>query len=1132
MNNDFDHPSAAPDMGTIGQDPATPSADDPHPTFPSEAVSLLKHLRLDSPRPEAPIRELGPFPRIPNYEFECELGHGGMGVVYKARHAALHHTVAIKMILTSTHASPGEVARFVAEAEAIAAVKHPNVVQVYDLGNSEGRPYFVMEFVEGGNLASLLKTDKPLAPTRAAALIEAVARGVQAAHDAGIVHRDLKPANILLGNDEGSRINDESKTKTKPGSDSSFIIHRSSFLPKVSDFGLAKRLSSDLTRSQAVLGTPAYMAPEQAGGKAKFVGPQADVYALGVILYECLTGRPPFVELDPWALIRQVLDDAPEPLRNFAPSVPRDLELICLKCLEKEPHHRYPTAAALADDLKRFLNDEPVSVRPLGMPTRVVRWAKKHPALAALSVLGALLLVGGPALGVWVQGRFDRHNVVAVEARQKEKAAKFAEEEAHRARVAAENLADARELFAFENKFRNRAAARPLGWTTETRGELPRARVLASDDPQATKDLRSAAAAALLAPDLFSMDPVANTFTGAALALDPKTGLVAVGEQKGWVECAVVLIDPSTGQTVRKLSFPAVAVAVKGGGPLDFVQDGTRSLAFSPDGTRLFVGTRSSRVVRFDLDGEMNTPAKVWSAASVPVDELGVSPDGKTVYGLCKPELPVFAWAADTGKALKPFTPTTPSRLVSFVVLPSGDLIAGNSDRLHRWKADGTLVRAVPSPSSDRLALAGGSMLLVSDGGRLGTFDQETFKPTDNWTDPNVRRGAHNDSLRTIVVHPSGAYAATAAGDTERAVKVWELASGRLVGTVFSQGTGPIALAWSSDGGQLLATASGHVARWRFAPARAQRFACASAFALETAAILPDGRVAAVSESVGRRREVLVGPVEGRAVSSELLERGAGGRAGISANPAGLLAVTLETPGLLVWKPGSPFEPLDFTKNPVRCPRYSRDGRTLWAVVCSKEVHTIDAATMAQRAVWDNGFAEVVSGLSGVESLAAGCDGAVAGGRDGTVFLLNAACEVTGMFRAPGDPVLAVAFTPDDAIVVAGTQNGKLRVIRTADKTEFASVRAHPGGVTAISVSRDGNLLATGGRDRTVRFWKRTGDRFEPLFAVGDLPSGVREVQFSPTDGSLLILLVNEHAVRVWDTDRLNAQLTELKLGW
>ena len=1151
MNDEHDRSSAAPDVGTIGHAPATPQAGNSSPTFPSEAESLLKHLRLGAPRPAVPDRAPGAFPRIPNYEFECELGRGGMGVVYKARHAALRHAVAVKMILTSAHASPGEVARFVAEAEAIAAVTHPNVVQVYDLGEADGQPYFVMEYVAGGNLAGLLKGG-PLPPTRAAALIEAVARGVQAAHDAGIVHRDLKPANILLGKDEGSRMSDESKRKANSGSDSSLIIHRSSFLPKVSDFGLAKRLSSDMTRSQAVVGTPAYMAPEQAGGKAKFVGPQADVYALGVILYECLIGRTPFHGDDPWALIRQVLDDAPPPPRALAPGVPRDLELIGLKCLEKEPHHRYPTAAALADDLTRFLAGEPVSVRPLGVPTRACRWAKKRPAAAVLSVLGVLSLLVVPALTVGVQGRLDSRDAVAVEAQKKEVEAKRAEDEARRAeaeakraedearraraeaekaRVAAERLAEARELFALQNAFRNRAAARPLGWTTATRDELPRAVVLAGGDPRAVEDLRSTAAAALLAPDLFPAEPVAGAINGAALATDPNTGLVAVGEQKAWGMCRVLLIDPATGRTVRQLTYPVVAVKGKGW-VFDVVQDGTRALAFSPDGTRLFVGTRSSRVMRFDLDGPKNTPAAIWNASAAPVEQLGVSPDGKTVYGLCKPEVPVFAWDADTGAARTPFTPVVPTRVYSFAVLPSGELIAGTGDRLYRWRADGALVRSAPNAPSDRLAPAGGSLLLVGSGGRLGTYDLDTFTPTDALTDPKVRRGAHEDGVRVIAVHPSGAYAATAAGDAERTVKVWGLASGRLVGTVFAPGTGPIALAWSGDGGFLLATACGHVARWRFVPGGAQRFACGSAFALEAAALLPDGRVAALSESVGRHRELLVGPPGARATGFELLDAGGGGRAGLSADPAGALAFTLDAPGLLLWKPDSPFAPPDFAKQPVQCPRYGRDGRTLWAVFGSKEVRALDAATRARRGAWNNSFGEVLSGLATMESLAAGRDLAAAGGRDGSVYLLNAACEVIGTFPGPGDPVLAVAVAPDDALIVAGTQNGKVRVIRTADRTELAAVPAHPGGTTAVSVSRDGALLATGGRDRTVRLWKRAGDRFEPLLAVADLPGGVRDVQFGPTGGSLLVLLVNERAARVWDVDKLSAQLAELKLGW
>ncbi|MBN9121759.1 MAG: serine/threonine protein kinase [Planctomycetes bacterium] len=431
----------------------TPGASlDSTPTFPSEAESLLKHLKIgagrsDASDPLAPAGAAGPFPCIPGYEIECELGRGGMGVVYKARHVALRHTVAIKMILASAHAAPGEVARFVAEAEAVAAVKHPNVVQVFDLGVTDGpgpdagRPYFVMEFVDGDNLAGFLKDSGPLDPRTVAELIAAVARGVSAANDAGIVHRDLKPANILLGKEEGVRTKDEPKTKSKSGSASSFVFRGSSFHPKVSDFGLAKRLSSDLTRTQAVMGTPAYMAPEQAGGKAKFVGPQADVYALGVVLYQCLAGTVPFDDADPWALIRRVLEEAPERPRKRAPRVPRDLELICLKCLEKEPHHRYPTAAALADDLRRFLDGEAVSVRPIGAPTRLVRWARKRPASAALWAVAVLLVVAVPALVVEVTGRLDRESAVTAEARRTAVKAQEAEEAANRARVATAELA-------------------------------------------------------------------------------------------------------------------------------------------------------------------------------------------------------------------------------------------------------------------------------------------------------------------------------------------------------------------------------------------------------------------------------------------------------------------------------------------------------------------------------------------------------------------------------------------------------------------------------------------------------------------------------------------------------------------
>ena len=293
----------------------------------------------------APVALAG-APEIPGYEIVGELGRGGMGVVYKARQVSLNRVVALKMLPGGAYTERHELVRFLAEAEVVAAVRHPHVVQVYEYGQCGSRPYFAMEHLGGGSLVDLIRKTGRLAPAGAAALVEKIARGVQAAHDLGIVHRDIKPQNVLL-DDDGE--------------------------PKVTDFGLAKRGGrADLTRTGAVMGTPHYMAPEQAAGKTKFVGPAADVYALGVILYECLTGRTPFTADDSVRLLMKVVEDEPPAVRQLAPGVPRDLEAICLKCLRKEPHARYATADDLADDLRRFLAGEPVEARTTGMFGKMV----------------------------------------------------------------------------------------------------------------------------------------------------------------------------------------------------------------------------------------------------------------------------------------------------------------------------------------------------------------------------------------------------------------------------------------------------------------------------------------------------------------------------------------------------------------------------------------------------------------------------------------------------------------------------------------------------------------------------------------------------------------------------------------
>jgi tetratricopeptide (TPR) repeat protein len=295
-----------------------------------------------------------------------------MGVVYKARQVSLDRLVALKMILLAEYAGPRERARFQAEAEAVARLAHPHVVQIHEVGEHAGRPFFSLEFVPGGSLADRL-AGTPLPARQAAALAQALARTMHAAHQRGIVHRDLKPANVLLAEDG---------------------------TPKVTDFGLAKRLDAQAgaTQSGAIVGTPSYMAPEQAGGKNREVGPAADVYALGAILYEMLTGRPPFKAQTPLDTLLQVLGDEPVPPCRLQPRTPRDLETICLRCLRKEPARRYASAGDLADDLGRFLEGRPVAARPAPRWERVLKWTRRRPAVAALAA--AVLVVTAVGLGL------------------------------------------------------------------------------------------------------------------------------------------------------------------------------------------------------------------------------------------------------------------------------------------------------------------------------------------------------------------------------------------------------------------------------------------------------------------------------------------------------------------------------------------------------------------------------------------------------------------------------------------------------------------------------------------------------------------------------------------------------------
>lgn len=332
-----------------------------------------------------------------DYLLESEIARGGMGVVFKARQVSLNRIVAIKMILSGQLASSDDVKRFYVEAEAAARLEHPNIVPIYEIGEKEGQHFFSMGYVEGGSLDRLL-ADKVLTAEAAVKLLVPVVDAIHYAHERGIVHRDLKPANILLT--KGGKVSTSSSTNALSRSsigksNSGTLTQDEEWIPKVSDFGLAKHLGgdSDLTGTGQILGTPGYMPPEQASGQIKEIGPKSDVYSLGAILYRVLAGRPPFQAATAVETIMQVMKQDPIPVRQLNPSIPVDLETICMKCLQKEPARRYETAEMLAADLRRWLAGDPILARPSTAYERGMRWIRRNPALSSSMAVGLVAIV-------------------------------------------------------------------------------------------------------------------------------------------------------------------------------------------------------------------------------------------------------------------------------------------------------------------------------------------------------------------------------------------------------------------------------------------------------------------------------------------------------------------------------------------------------------------------------------------------------------------------------------------------------------------------------------------------------------------------------------------------------------------
>jgi WD40 repeat protein len=680
------------------------------------------------PTAEAPAAAPAPFPALPGYEILGELGRGGMGIVYKARQVGLGRVVALKMILAGAGAGPGQLARFRSEVEAVARLHHPNLVQVYEVGEQEGRPYFAMEFVDGGSLDRRTE-GKPQPPRQAAEMLETLARAVHAAHQRGIVHRDLKPGNVLL---------------TADGA------------PKVTDFGLAKRLDAEdgPTLTGEILGTPSYMAPEQAEGKTRDIGPATDVYGLGAILYALLTGRPPVEGETPWDVIQRVVSAEPVAPRRLRPGVPRDLETICLKCLQKEPGRRYPSALTLAEDLRRFLADEPIHARPVGLGERAVKWARRRPAAAALLAVSCLAALALAAGGVVYQVRLSR---------ALEEARRSAEES--RRRLVRLNVAEG------GHALDDGDWPGSLVWFAE-------ALRLDRGNPEREKMHRMRFGAVLrLCPRLVDLGFHDGPVLGAQFSPDGR--YVITASEDGTAQVWEVRAGKSAGPPLR--------------------HDGSvLAAAFSPDGrTAVTAGADGTARVWDFLSGRPLLPPLRHDG---PVLGVSFSGDGRLVLTASE-DATARLWDATTGKPrAPPLRHRGAVRCATFgpdgrrVVTASADHTARVWDAATGEPATPPLEHAGPVTWA-AFDPAGHRVVTASDDGTARLWDAATGKPV----------GAalrHRAAVAQASFSPDGSLVLTASAD--HTACLWDAATGKLAAPALQQNSGILVAAFRPDGRRVI----------------------------------------------------------------------------------------------------------------------------------------------------------------------------------------------------------------------------------------------------------------------------------------------------------------------------------------